>query len=315
MCRIINWTPRYDYEEVSSEGAQKLVDNLNELLASSTFKGQNFDSATGPFTTSAIYNFSYTDPIDGSVSKNQGHVIQFTDGSRIVFRLSGTGSQGATVRLYVERYTQDKGEYGKEAADGLKGLIEVALKISKLQEFLDRTKPTVITVSISALSVIPVAHAPSSSKSSDQRTIIVENKLYLVSQRLSQSVGRRAECPMEACLATFVRRPRQRLRPKRPGCLAQTALRRPGTLPCHLAPAWLTLIPGPSCPDLGFPHRFFMSQTELHQSVWLRTLLRQCYISTDSLAGAPHLKSLFTPHHPAHFSGRDFNSPLITADR
>jgi phosphoglucomutase len=136
---------RYDYEEVSSDGAQKLVEHLNSLISSTSFKDTTYDSATGPFTVASVTNFSYTDPIDGSISRNQGHIIQFSDGSRFVFRLSGTGSQGATVRLYVERYTQDSKEYGKATAEGLKGLIEVALQISKLQEFLDRTKPNVIT--------------------------------------------------------------------------------------------------------------------------------------------------------------------------
>ena len=82
------------------------------------------------------------------MSKNQGQIIRFTDGSRVVFRLSGTGSQGATVRMYVERYVSaDKGptELNKDTQEGLKGLIEVALELSKLKEFLEREKPTVIT--------------------------------------------------------------------------------------------------------------------------------------------------------------------------
>jgi phosphoglucomutase len=102
------------------------------------------------FTVSGLYNFEYKDPIDHSISKNQGHVITFSDGSRVVFRLSGTGSQGATVRMYIERYLGSeagKEALGKPAADGLKSLIEVALEISKLKEFLGRDEPTVITVS------------------------------------------------------------------------------------------------------------------------------------------------------------------------
>jgi len=137
---------RYDYEEVSSEGAKKLVDNLTEHLTNSSLDNTNYTASTGDkFTVSGITNFSYTDPIDGSVSKNQGHIIHFSDGSRVVFRLSGTGSQGATVRMYAERYTKDESQYPKETAEGLKGLIEVALSITKLTEFLQREKPTVIT--------------------------------------------------------------------------------------------------------------------------------------------------------------------------
>ena len=141
---------RYDYEEVSSEGAQKLVDALNAHIANGTLKNTSHASKTTgqTFTVSEVFNFDYTDPVDGSVSKNQGQIIQFSDGSRVVFRLSGTGSQGATVRMYVERYVApEKGaaELSKPTADGLKGLIEVALEISNLKEFLGRDEPTVIT--------------------------------------------------------------------------------------------------------------------------------------------------------------------------
>ena len=92
------------------------------------------------------------------MSKNQGHVITFDDGSRVVFRLSGTGSQGATVRLYIERYLgpeASKEALAEDAAKGLKDLIEVALEISKLKEFLGRDKPTVITVRPSSFTFEP----------------------------------------------------------------------------------------------------------------------------------------------------------------
>lgn len=143
---------RYDYEEVSSEGAHKLVAQIDKFLDTQSLINKTYTSAStsSEFTVSGIYNFEYKDPIDHSVSSNQGHVITFSDGSRVVFRLSGTGSQGATVRMYVERYVAaDAGdaELKREAADGLKGLIEVALEISNLKEFLGREKPTVITVS------------------------------------------------------------------------------------------------------------------------------------------------------------------------
>ncbi|KAF8159495.1 phosphoglucomutase [Crassisporium funariophilum] len=141
---------RYDYEEVPSDGANALVDHLNEALKSGSLNNTVHTSASTStkFTVSGLYDFEYKDPIDHSVSKNQGQVITFTDGSRVIFRLSGTGSQGATVRMYVERYVAaDAGaaELGKPAAEGLKSLIEVALEISKLKEFLGRDEPTVIT--------------------------------------------------------------------------------------------------------------------------------------------------------------------------
>ncbi|PCH36838.1 phosphoglucomutase [Wolfiporia cocos MD-104 SS10] len=141
---------RYDYEEVSSEGAQKLVDTLNAHISSGDLaKTSHTSKSTGQtFVVKEAYNFDYTDPIDGSVSKNQGQVVTFEDGSRVVFRLSGTGSQGATVRMYVERYvaaSAGKAELSKSTTEGLSGLIEVALELSKLKEFLGRDKPTVIT--------------------------------------------------------------------------------------------------------------------------------------------------------------------------
>jgi phosphoglucomutase len=142
---------RYDYEEVPSAGANAMVAHINNLLDSGDkFLKTTHPSSTGDFTVASIYNFAYTDPIDKSVSKNQGQVITFTDGSRVVFRLSGTGSEGATVRLYVERYVAPEAgeaELKRDTAEGLKGLIEVALKIAQLKEFLGRDKPTVITVS------------------------------------------------------------------------------------------------------------------------------------------------------------------------
>jgi phosphoglucomutase len=100
-----NFFSRYDYEEVSSEGAGKIVDKLNGHISSGDLKGKKFTSkSTGTeFVVKETFNFDYTDPIDHSVSKNQGQVVRFADGSRIVWRLSGTGSQGATVRMYVER--------------------------------------------------------------------------------------------------------------------------------------------------------------------------------------------------------------------
>ncbi|KAF9258938.1 phosphoglucomutase [Marasmius fiardii PR-910] len=141
---------RYDYEEVSSDGAQKLVDALNKHLSESSLIKKEFSSTSTKekYAVKELSNFSYTDPVDKSVSKNQGQVVEFSDGSRVVFRLSGTGSQGATVRMYVERYVApNAGQEAleKAASDGLKGLIEVALKLSNLKEFLGREEPTVIT--------------------------------------------------------------------------------------------------------------------------------------------------------------------------
>merc|ERR1719400_1352222 len=78
--------------------------------------------------------FEYTDPVDGSVSKNQGIRIIFEDGSRIVFRLSGTGVAGATVRLYLEKYEPPSGDLGKHQFEVVKPLAAIALEVSRLRE-------------------------------------------------------------------------------------------------------------------------------------------------------------------------------------
>lgn len=89
-------------------------------------------------------DFSYTD-LDGSVSPNQGLYIKFSDGSRIVVRLSGTGSSGATIRLYVEKHTSDTKTYGIDAQDFLKPDIQLATGLLKFQQHIGRTEPDVKT--------------------------------------------------------------------------------------------------------------------------------------------------------------------------
>lgn len=125
-----------------------MVAHISSAIAEPSFIKSTISatSSSTAFTVANADNFSYTDPIDGSVSKNQGLFVTFTDGSRIVFRLSGTGSSGATIRLYVEKYSKDPNEYSADTQLGLKPLIEAALSFSKLQEFTGRDKPTVITV-------------------------------------------------------------------------------------------------------------------------------------------------------------------------
>jgi phosphoglucomutase len=126
---------------VEGSGADDMVSRLNEKINSGEWVGQVF----GGFKVKTTDNFSYNDPIDGSISKNQGIRIIFEDTSRIVIRLSGTGSQGATVRLYVEKYSNNPAEYASATQDALKPLIDVALELSQLEKFTGRKEPTVIT--------------------------------------------------------------------------------------------------------------------------------------------------------------------------
>ncbi|KAI8342308.1 hypothetical protein BC941DRAFT_412405 [Chlamydoabsidia padenii] len=136
-----NFFSRYDYEDIEGSGPDNMVSRLNEKINSGEWVGQTF----GGFKVKTTDNFSYNDPIDGSVSKNQGIRIIFEDTSRIVIRLSGTGSQGATVRLYVEKYSNNPEEYANATQDALKPLIDVALELSQLESFTGRKEPTVIT--------------------------------------------------------------------------------------------------------------------------------------------------------------------------
>jgi phosphoglucomutase len=134
-----NYYSRHDYEEVDSEAANGLVAALRDKLA--TLPGQSF----GALKVASADDFAYHDPVDGSVSKNQGVRILFEGGSRVVFRLSGTGTSGATIRVYVERYEPDPAKHGIETQTALADLIAVADEISELKKRSGRDAPTVIT--------------------------------------------------------------------------------------------------------------------------------------------------------------------------
>ncbi len=133
---------RYDYEGVDSDGANKVVANLTELIT--TKKSEFVGSTIQGRKVLEADDFSYTD-LDGSVSKNQGIFVKFDDGSRIVVRLSGTGSSGATIRLYVERHESDSSKFKLDAQDYLKDNIQLAINLLKLKEYVNREEPDVKT--------------------------------------------------------------------------------------------------------------------------------------------------------------------------
>ncbi|XP_071984169.1 phosphoglucomutase-1 isoform X4 [Engystomops pustulosus] len=140
-----NFFTRYDYEEVDSDGANKMMKDLESLMFDRSFVGQKFSVGDKVYTVEKADNFEYSDPVDGSISRNQGLRIIFTDGSRIIFRLSGTGSAGATVRLYIDSYEKEAPKIYEDPQDMLAPLVTIALKLSQLQERTGRTAPTVIT--------------------------------------------------------------------------------------------------------------------------------------------------------------------------
>ncbi|KAK9237649.1 hypothetical protein V1525DRAFT_403379 [Lipomyces kononenkoae] len=131
---------RYDYENVDSAGAQKVIDGLAEKIKQETFVG----SKIGGVSVVEADDFSYTD-LDGSVSAHQGLYVKFDDGSRIVVRLSGTGSSGATIRLYIEKHESDTSLIGVDAQEYLKENIKLSVEFLKLQEFVGRVEPDVKT--------------------------------------------------------------------------------------------------------------------------------------------------------------------------
>ncbi|MGY6275988.1 alpha-D-glucose phosphate-specific phosphoglucomutase [Methylomonas sp. MgM2] len=130
---------RHDYEAVDAEIANGIVGHLRDQL--SGLPGKSW----GDYVVKFADEFSYTDPVDNSISRNQGLRIGFTNGSRIVFRLSGTGTVGATLRIYLERYAKDVRDHDQDAQFALADLIDIAEQLCEVKQRTGRTEPTVIT--------------------------------------------------------------------------------------------------------------------------------------------------------------------------
>lgn len=134
-----NYYCRYDYEGVDTDNANALMDGLRSRF--DTFVGQSFEG----LTIAKADEFAYDDPVDGSRSEGQGIRILFEGGSRVVFRLSGTGTSGATVRVYMERYEPVGGDLGQETAHALADIIKAADMIAGITGHTGMEEPTVIT--------------------------------------------------------------------------------------------------------------------------------------------------------------------------
>lgn len=130
---------RHDYEGVPTEQANAVIAHIKAQFNS--LPGQVF----GSYTVKTVDDFSYTDPVDGSVSTGQGLRILFACGSRVVIRLSGTGTEGATIRVYLEAFTEDAALQQLDAQEALAELIAVSHQISQLPQLTGRQQPTVIT--------------------------------------------------------------------------------------------------------------------------------------------------------------------------
>jgi phosphoglucomutase len=135
---------RHDYEGIDSDAAQALMAHLRDSLAA--LPGRSFERPGGhPATVASADDFAYTDPVDGSVTTGQGIRIGFDDDSRIVFRLSGTGTEGATLRVYYESFEARPARHDVPAQQALAPLIASAEAIAGIRQRTGRGEPTVVT--------------------------------------------------------------------------------------------------------------------------------------------------------------------------
>jgi phosphoglucomutase len=134
-----NFYTRHDYEAVEQDAAASLMENLAGKILH--LAGQSF----GEYEVELADDFCYTDPVDKSVSEHQGIRILFRNGARIVYRLSGTGTQGATLRIYIERFEPNPELHDLDTQDTLAPLITLADEIAGIKKFIGRSAPTVIT--------------------------------------------------------------------------------------------------------------------------------------------------------------------------
>ena len=130
-----NYYTRHDYEEVAVDGANGMMTGLRGQLA----------SLVGKHSISLVDDFAYDDPVDGSHTAGQGIRLIFENGARIIYRMSGTGTAGATIRIYIENYEADAAKHNQETQAALNNLITLSRDISQIAKFTSRTSPTVIT--------------------------------------------------------------------------------------------------------------------------------------------------------------------------
>jgi phosphoglucomutase len=134
-----NYYSRHDFEAIASDKADAMIAALRAGLGA--LPGRQVEG----LTISAADDFAYTDPVDGSVSNNQGVRILFADGSRIVMRLSGTGTEGATLRLYLERYAAGPDGLDLDPQEALAPVIRAAHQLAAIEGYTGRVTPDVIT--------------------------------------------------------------------------------------------------------------------------------------------------------------------------
>jgi phosphoglucomutase len=134
-----NYYTRHDYEALSIDGAEALMDTLRQQTGKLT--GQRL----GNFEVEFADDFSYTDPIDGSISQRQGIRVLFHGGARIVYRLSGTGTEGATLRVYIERHEVNPEKQALDPQVALGELLKIATRLADIEHYTGRTRANVVT--------------------------------------------------------------------------------------------------------------------------------------------------------------------------
>ena len=134
-----NYYARHDYEEVDADGANALMHALRAALPG--LKG----TLAGGLTLAEADDFAYHDPVDGSDSEHQGIRLHFEDGSRIVYRLSGTGTAGAISRVYIERFEPDAARQNQDTGEALADLVALSRDCARIVHYTGREAPTVIT--------------------------------------------------------------------------------------------------------------------------------------------------------------------------
>ena len=134
-----NYYSRHDYEEVPTEAANAVMDAIKAIMP--TLPGKRI----GLLTVASADDFAYHDPVDGSDSRHQGLRILFEDGARIIYRLSGTGTAGATLRIYIERYEPDPAYHDLDPQVALADLITIARGLGDVEARTGMPVPSVIT--------------------------------------------------------------------------------------------------------------------------------------------------------------------------
>jgi phosphoglucomutase len=134
-----NYYTRHDYEALAIDGAAALMNALRQQTGK--LAGQRF----GDYQIELADDFSYTDSVDGSISQQQGIRVIFHGGARIVYRLSGTGTEGATLRVYVERHEPDSAQQALEPQDALGDLLDIATQLADIEHYTGRTSASVVT--------------------------------------------------------------------------------------------------------------------------------------------------------------------------